>query len=103
MDGLARKIKRIVRHGESREPEFAVDLLAVGGKAREKVKLPSLGLDLRHRFPLRFHDLQVAVVPPDCPLKILAALDKLLGTDAEYVGCNLIHLDVAQVLDFIFR
>src|SRR5215472_11096377 len=93
----------VVGAGVGGKPVLAVDLFTIGHEGRAQVffnvfLLLAVGsADLGHGLAAALHDLKIAVVNPEAPLKIAVALLDGLRGNIKNIGVDLIHVLLADV------
>src|SRR6266581_5072983 len=96
-----RKLQGVDSPGIRWKPVFAVDLLTIGLKTREKI-LVVLGFEVRHSFAVSLHDLQVLIVHPDLALKVALPFFDGLWCNVENIAVDLIDHFFAEVFHVVF-
>ena len=86
----------VVRLAPGGEPVLAIDLLPESLESRELVVT-----QVRHRFALGHHDLQVHVVHPDPPPEVTPAAADPLRLHVKHVAHEFVHLLLSPILDLV--
>src|SRR5216683_820638 len=98
------QIQRVIRARVAREPEFSVDIFAIGFEQTKRQSCDRVQIALiGNPFPVGFHDFQVFSIHPHDAVEISLDAFHHSWLGLKNVAIDFIHLLLAQVFQVIFR